>query len=286
MTVPRLLLCTDLDRTLLPNGPQAESPQARALFRQLIEHERVTLVYVTGRHRALVEAAIQTWQIPLPEFVITDVGTSIHHVQNGQWQNQQEWEQHIGEDWAGQSWQDLHVVLQELDGLRLQETEKQNRYKLSYYVPLQTGAGKLERKIRQRLALLGVKARLVWSVDEPAATGLLDILPRTAGKLEAIHFLMQQLGYQLTETIFAGDSGNDLEVLSSEIPAVLVANASPEVRQMALTAATEAGTRQALYLARGDFMEMNGNYSAGIIEGVIHYRPELQAWLVETAEEQ
>ena len=27
-----LLLCTDLDRTLLPNGEQPESPPARALF--------------------------------------------------------------------------------------------------------------------------------------------------------------------------------------------------------------------------------------------------------------
>lgn len=286
MSIPRLLLCTDLDRTLLPNGPQPESPQARPLFTQLVEHEGVTLVYVTGRHRELVEAAIQTWQIPVPDFVITDVGTCIHRLQNGQWQTQQQWEHHIGADWAGRSWQDLHRALQELDGLRLQETEKQNRYKLSYYVPLQVEAGKLEGEIRQRLAMRGVDVTLVWSIDEPAATGLLDILPRSAGKLEAIHFLMEQLGYHLAETVFAGDSGNDLEVLSSDIPAVLVANASPEVREMAVTAATEAGTRHALYLAQGGFMGMNGNYSAGIIEGVMHYRPELQDWLDPTAEEQ
>ena len=30
-----LLLCTDLDRTLLPNGEQPESPQARTLFARL-----------------------------------------------------------------------------------------------------------------------------------------------------------------------------------------------------------------------------------------------------------
>ena len=32
-----LLLCTDLDRTLLPNGTAPESPRARALFRFLRE---------------------------------------------------------------------------------------------------------------------------------------------------------------------------------------------------------------------------------------------------------
>jgi len=284
--MPRLLLCTDLDRTLLPNGPQPESPQARPLFTKLVKHEGVTLAYVTGRHRELVEAAVQTWQIPLPDFVITDVGTCIYQLQNGQWQTLQQWEQRIGADWGGRSWRDLHGVLQDLVGIQLQEPEKQNRYKLSYYVPLQVEAGKLERVIHQRLSMLGVNVTLVWSIDEPAATGLLDILPGSAGKLEAIHFLMDQLGYRTAETVFAGDSGNDLAVLASDIPAVLVANASPEVREMALRAAIEAGTRHALYPAQGNFMEMNGNYSAGIIEGVIHYRPELQDWLDPTEEEQ
>lgn len=48
----RLLICTDLDRTLIPNGPQPESPKARALFRRLVSREEVTLAYVSGRHRA------------------------------------------------------------------------------------------------------------------------------------------------------------------------------------------------------------------------------------------
>ena len=51
-TMNRLLLCTDLDRTLIPNGTQPESPRARELFKRLVSHEEVTLVYVTGRHLA------------------------------------------------------------------------------------------------------------------------------------------------------------------------------------------------------------------------------------------
>ena len=54
----RLLICTDLDRTLLPNGVQPESPGARRRFAALASRPEVTLVYVTGRHRALVEQAI------------------------------------------------------------------------------------------------------------------------------------------------------------------------------------------------------------------------------------
>ncbi|MDH5258324.1 MAG: haloacid dehalogenase, partial [Gammaproteobacteria bacterium] len=53
----RLLLCTDLDRTLLPNGRQPESEQARKLFGRLASRPEVTLVYVTGRDPVLVEDA-------------------------------------------------------------------------------------------------------------------------------------------------------------------------------------------------------------------------------------
>mgnify|MGYP000444995282 FL=1 len=50
-----LLLCTDLDRTLVPNGAEPESAQSRKKFSQLAGHPQVTLVYVTGRHQQLVE---------------------------------------------------------------------------------------------------------------------------------------------------------------------------------------------------------------------------------------
>ena len=64
----RLLLCTDLDRTLLPNGPQPESPGARMRFARLAARPEVTLVYVTGRHRKLVEKVIGLYRLPLPDF--------------------------------------------------------------------------------------------------------------------------------------------------------------------------------------------------------------------------
>ena len=39
----QLLLCTDLDRTVLPNGPQSESQGARTLFAALAARPEVTL---------------------------------------------------------------------------------------------------------------------------------------------------------------------------------------------------------------------------------------------------
>ncbi|MCG2634423.1 MAG: haloacid dehalogenase, partial [Gammaproteobacteria bacterium] len=66
----------------------------------------------------------------------------------------------------------------------------------------------------------------------------------------------------------------DMEVLTSSIPAVLVANSDPEVKKEALQLAAASGHSAQLYIARGGYSHMNGNYSAGILEGVAHYHPE------------
>lgn len=85
--IKRILICTDLDRTLLPNGRQPESPGARAAFKRLVARQEVTLAYVSGRHRELVEDAIREYELPLPDWVIGDVGTTIYQVCTGEWRH-------------------------------------------------------------------------------------------------------------------------------------------------------------------------------------------------------
>ena len=272
----RLLLCTDLDRTLIPNGPQPESPAARERFRQLVSREEVTLAYVSGRHRALIEQAIAEFGLPQPDFAIADVGSTIYQSGPAGWSQWDAWDKQIAPDWRGLTHDELHRLLSGFPALKLQEKEKQNRHKLSFYVPLEQDVQELIGAMEAQLVHAGIRANLIWSIDELAGTGLLDVLPASANKLHAIHFLMQQNGFGRDNTVFSGDSGNDLDVLLSDIPAVLVANADAEVRKAAAKA-----HKDALYLARGDYLGMNGNYSAGILEGIAHYQPEVDAWLRE-----
>ena len=279
-----LLLATDLDRTLLPNGPEPESAGARQRFARLAARAEVVLAYVTGRHRALIEQAMAEWQLPVPDYVIGDVGTTIYHLgPRADWDQPTGWELRIGKDWGGRTGPDLAALLADVPQLRLQEAAKQNRHKLSYYVPLEADPVLLEPEIQARLAPDGVHARLIWSVDDPAAVGLLDIVPRSASKLHALEALAQQQGFTPRQVVFCGDSGNDLEVLASAIPAVLVANAQPAVQARALEMAAAGGQQHRLYIARGSSLGMNGNYSGGILEGVAHFRPEIAAWLAEEA---
>jgi sucrose-6F-phosphate phosphohydrolase len=282
--VDRLLLCTDLDRTLIPNGKEPESADAREHFAVLVARPEVTLAYVSGRHRALVEQAISEYALPLPDFVVGDVGTTIYHVGSQQeWQLQNAWEDAIAQDWNGKHSAELETLLHDISTLKLQEAEKQNRFKLSYYVNLNQDQDALTAKIQTRLQTENIKARLVWSHDEAAAVDLLDVLPARASKYHALEALMQLQGFDYASTVFSGDSGNDLEVLASPIPAVLVANAQPSVRELASRLASEGGHREQLYIAQGNFMGMNGNYSAGILEGVTYYQPQALAWMGFTA---
>jgi HAD superfamily hydrolase (TIGR01484 family) len=274
----QLLICTDLDRTLLPNGLQPESPGVRERFAVLAARPEVTLAYVSGRHRELVEHAIEKYALPLPNYVIADVGTTIYAVVQPDWRVWSDWEKEIAPDWAGMDNVALRSLFLDLQQLRLQEADKQNTFKLSYYASLDVNPEPLLKEMQNRLESHTIHASLIWSVDEPAEIGLLDVLPARATKLHAVEFLMRRRGFSPSETLFAGDSGNDLPVLSSGLPSVLVANAGPEICQQALQQAKNKGSQDMLYLAQGDFHGMNGNYAAGILEGLAHYHPHTKTW--------
>lgn len=275
----KLLICTDLDRTLLPNGAEPESPEARDWFRRLATLPEITLAYVTGRHAELVREAIAEYDLPMPDFVLGDVGSTIYACESENWHRWAAWEAHIAPDWGGRTHAELSTLFQDFPALRLQEETKQNIHKLSYYVELAANHTWLMDEMQMRLREHGIHASLIWSIDEPANTGLLDVLPARATKRHAIEFLMEKQGFALENTVFSGDSGNDLPVLISPVPSTLVNNANREIKVEALQMANMTGTEQTLYLARGGFQGMNGNYAAGILEGIVHYHPEVKHWL-------
>jgi len=270
----RLLLCTDLDRTLIANGAQPETKGALALFSQLVRREDVTLVYVSGRHLELIEQAMVEFGLPNPDAIIADVGSSIYQATPSGWHQDEGWRAQIAPDWRGLAHDDLRSLLSEFSALNLQPAQKQGRHKLSYHVAADEDSATLMAEMDVCLTRAHIRANLIWSIDETAGQGLLDVLPASANKLHAIHHLMRQNGYEETDVIFVGDSGNDLDVLLSGIPSVLVANADPQVKCKAAAANPDT-----LYVAQGGYLGMNGNYSAGILEGVAHYRPEVDVWL-------
>jgi sucrose-6F-phosphate phosphohydrolase len=273
--IKKLLICTDLDRTLIPNGEQPESANARSLFKNLVSAAEISLAYVSGRDRFLVEEAIAQYQLPSPNFVIADVGSTIYELKsNSDWTRVEAWDQQIAVSWQHKSPGDLVKLFADLTACRLQEEEKQGLHKLSYYVSLDAAIEPLIAEMQRRLNSQNIQSNLIWSIDEQANVGLLDILPLTANKKLAIEFLMQNQNFSLENTVFSGDSGNDWDVLISPIKSILVGNANTELKEKVKTKVAELNLAHSLYIAQGSYFNLNGNYSAGIIEGIFHYFPE------------
>ncbi|MFQ5470288.1 MAG: HAD-IIB family hydrolase [Gammaproteobacteria bacterium] len=275
----QLLLCTDMDRTVIPNGVQSEHKLARQRFSEFCDSIDVTLAYVTGRHLGLACDAIKHYGLPTPDYIVSDVGTKIYKRNGDSYAELNEWCDEIDFDWNGNTSDDLKRILSGFSQLNLQEALKQNRHKLSYYVSLHTDIDKLLLQMDKCLTTAGISASLIWSIDEPKDIGLLDVLPKNATKLHAVEFLYQMLGFELEEVVFAGDSGNDLPVMGSSVPSVLVANAAHDVRERAKQLAKENNLLHTLYLANGKNSDMNGNYTAGVLEGVGFFVPHARKHL-------
>jgi len=271
-------LCTDLDRTLLPNGPQASDEQAIPLLSLLVEQQHLRLIYVSGRNHDLILDAIDQYALPIPEMAITDVGTRIYHINQEtlSWHEDSDWQRYLGIAWDINKLDTIKHKLNQHAGLHIQEPEKQSRLKLSYYLDMQYYDIGIEQEIEQLCNDAGIRCNIVKSHDETTDTGLLDILPYNASKYHAIRFLMDKHSISEKEILFSGDSGNDMEVLVSEIPAILVKNAQDSVKLQAQQLANAKQHSQQLYIAEGDFCGLNGNYSSGILEGLAYYHQEFE----------
>ena len=282
--LPKILLCSDLDRTLIPNGYQEESADARAVFRLLAEHSNLYLAYVSGRDRKLILGAIEEFYLPVPDYAIGDVGTTFYRVIDDNWQLADDWSDEIGKDWKGLDREELVEFVLGIKEIRLQEPRKQKRYKLSFYTEQNVDPQRLINDIRFILSERGIRANIIWSTDETGANGLLDIIPVRANKLHAIQFLMQQEQFPEDRTVFAGDSGNDLDVLTSGLQTILVKNAREEVRKEALATLSAINLLHRLYFPEGNFWGMNGNYAAGVMEGLVYFVPETGEWVASAVE--
>jgi hypothetical protein len=98
-------------------------------------------------------------------------------------------------------------------------------------------------------------------------------------QLQAIRFLMTQAHFDSSRTVFAGASRADVDTLSSGLPGVIVRNADAGIVNAVRVALLQRGLAQRFYVAKGGYLEMNGNYAAGVLEGLVHFLPQTGSWL-------
>ena len=262
------ILATDLDRTLLPNGPWKGDDEAIAMFNELTDQHGTLVVYVTGRNLDLTEQAIEQYGVRYPDVLCGDVGTTIRRYEQGRWESDAGWVAHVQREsprWDAAAIKDAGAAV---PGIREQEPEHQNPFKQSYYVDHERRDEVLEQVKTQ------VKDKfdevIVYSFDSLDGKGLLDLLPASATKRTALEYVAESHGCANSDVVFCGDSGNDIFPLTAGFCGVLVRNADDQlVANVKQALAQDPALR--VYFAKGDFKGLSGYYTSGVIEGAYHY---------------
>ncbi|MGZ4907889.1 MAG: HAD-IIB family hydrolase [Halobacteriota archaeon] len=232
------LLATDVDNTL--TGDRAAYQRLDSLI--AARHD-VMVVYVTGRDKVQLFEIMDAECLCPPGYMVCNVGTEIYS--GPDYQRDEAWTRYIDRQW------DLLAVHDALKALpHLFQQSRQFEFKQSYHL-LHNAEGVIS-EIHRRLDEIGVAHKVIYSSGTD-----LDIIPARAGKGEAVDYIRKRLKISRQHVLVAGDSGNDLGLLSSRFLAVVVGNHKAELTPDALP--------KDVYWAQKP-------YAAGVLEGIEHFR--------------
>ena len=253
------ILITDLDGTLIPIDSDPAQCNALSDLKKLIEENKTPLVYATGRHFQSVHNAIKRFSLPQPSFTIADVGTSIYKSNGGQFSLIEEYSSYLQSIVCDLNTNKLWQEIRDIEHIRLQEKDKQGKFKLSFYVDAQFISDAVDI-IADKLSDIGAPYEIVDSIDPFNGVGLIDLLPSGASKSAAIRWLSDYKQWPHQNIIYAGDSRNDLAAMNAGFNTIVVNNACNTLRNDVVEHHRQQGWVGRLYLA-------NEPATCGVLEG-------------------
>ena len=186
-------------------------------------------------------------RIPLPDVLITSLGTEIYYAPN--LLPDTAWERHIDHLWNPRI---IRRVLDGLPGLEPQAKRDQSRFKISYFINPE-----IAPDLQQLNSLLHQEGQAVNVVQSFGQ--FLDIIPVRASKGLALRWFADQRDIPLERILAAGGSGADADMLRGNTLAVVVANRHHEE----LSELVQEGVN--IFFATRP-------YADGILEAIEHYQ--------------
>lgn len=235
----KVLVC-DIDNTLT-----GDREGLRNLFKNLKEAgTEIGFGIATGRNFTSTLKVLKEWEIPLPDLLITGVGSQIFYGPN--LVEDQSWQQHIRYRWKREA---ILEAMGDIPHLRFQPRSEQLPCKISYYIDPKKGIDLAA--IARHLRRLDLSANIIYSHQ-----AYLDLLPVRASKGSAVRFFCDKWGIPLEHLLVVGDSGSDEEMLSGNTLGAVVGNYSPELEHL--------HEDPSIYFAKG-------HHAWGILEALEHY---------------
>lgn len=234
-------LFTSIDLNLI--GDREALP---LLLQRMHEHRKTTIFGIaTGRLLDDALAKLRQYNIPQPDVLITGQGTQVHYAP-GLTQSEV-WERHINHLWNPRAIQD---ILSEIPGLKMQPKINQSTFKISYYVDRALINAK---EIRQTLLRNEQAVNAVFSFGQ-----FLDVVPVRASKGLALRWCAEQLGFALENTLVAGVTGADEDMLRGNTLGAVVDDHHLDE----LSGLTDIDN---IYFSKR-------HHAAGILEAIEHYK--------------
>ncbi len=239
----RLFVIADLDGTLV-DGTSTEG--LTELHEWMEAHsQEVVFGIATGRNKEITQQALSEYNLPRPDILICSAGSEIYYTENFIEDNG--WCTHIDFRWEREH---LQKVLRRFPGIELQEPDAQRRFKLSYYLKANFNSDDLSHLYRF-IQEKELRAKILVTENR-----FLDLLPFRASKGSAVRYLANKWKIPLDKIITAGNSGNDLDMLSGKTKGVVVANYSTELEVLR--------KKKSIYFSKD-------RLSSGVLEGIQFY---------------
>lgn len=233
-------LFAELDLSLI-----GEDYSLAALMQTLHAHRKTVLFgIVTGRRLDSALATLRKHRIPQPDVLISGQGTEIHYAPN--LTQDTIWERHINHLWDPRA---VRETLREIPGLSLQPKQHQTAFKISYYIDTSMITG---QQVRQLLQHNEQAVNVLVSFGQ-----YLDVLPLRASKGLALRWCSEQLDFPLENTLVAGVTGADADMLRGNTLGTVVDNRH-------ITELSDLANIEGIHFSEGSF-------AAGILDAMTHY---------------